>query len=81
MDFFRGIPVDLESDGFFDANKKNMIIWDDLMSTSAKDPRINDLFTEGSHHRNLLVVVLNQNFEKDPTLHETVITSYSLTIQ
>ena len=22
------------------------------MSTAAKDPRINDLFTEGSHHRN-----------------------------
>ena len=39
------------------------------MSTAAKDPRINDLFTEGSHHRNLSVVSLNQNlfFGKDPT--------------
>ncbi|CAC5390993.1 unnamed protein product [Mytilus coruscus] len=46
-----------------------MNILDDLMSTSAKDSRINDLFTEGSHHRNLSVVVLNQNlyFGKDPT--------------
>ncbi|VDI57436.1 Hypothetical predicted protein [Mytilus galloprovincialis] len=46
-----------------------MILLDDLMSTSAKDSRINDLFTEGSHHRNLSVVVLNQNlyFGKDPT--------------
>ncbi|CAC5375842.1 unnamed protein product [Mytilus coruscus] len=46
-----------------------MIILDDLMATSAKDSRINDLFTEGSHHRNLSVVVLNQKlyFGKDPT--------------
>ncbi|CAC5371620.1 unnamed protein product [Mytilus coruscus] len=44
-------------------------IADDLMSTSAKDSRINDLFTEGSNHRNLSVLVLNQNlyFGKDPT--------------
>ena len=34
-----------------------------------EDPRINDLFTEGSHHRNLSVVTFNQNlfFVKDPT--------------
>lgn len=46
-----------------------MIILDDLMSIVAKDPRITDLFTEGSHHRNLSVVVLNQNlyFSQDPT--------------
>ena len=39
------------------------------MSTASKDPKINDLFTEGSHHRNLSVVVLNQNlyFGRDPT--------------
>jgi hypothetical protein len=39
------------------------------MSTTAKDPRNNDLFTEGSHHRNLTVIALNQNmyFGKDPT--------------
>ena len=41
---------------------------DDLMSTAAKDQRINDLFTEGSHHRNLTVIALNQNlyFAKPP---------------
>ena len=46
-----------------------MIILDDLMSIASKDPRINDLFTEGSHHRNLSVILLNQNlyFGKDPT--------------
>ena len=46
-----------------------MIVLDDLISTAAKDPRITDRFTEGSHHRNLSVVVFNQNlyFSKDPT--------------
>ena len=45
-----------------------MIVLDDLMTTASKDSRITDLFTEGSHHRNLSVVVLNQNmyFSKDP---------------
>lgn len=45
-----------------------MAILDDLMSTSAKGSRINDQFTDGSHHRNLAVVVLNQAyFGKDST--------------
>ena len=62
-EFFLGNPVDLESDGFFFPKKRNM-------STSPQDSRINDLFTEGSHHMNLSLVVLNQNLylEKDPTL-------------
>ena len=39
------------------------------MSLSSKDPRITELFTEGSHHRNLSVVAINQNlyYSKDPT--------------
>lgn len=67
--FSRGIPVDLESDTFFAPNKKNMITLDNLLSTSAKDAWINDLFREGSHHKNLSVVVFNQDlyFGKYPS--------------
>lgn len=67
--FEQGIPLDIEKDSYLDPSVRNMIVLDDLMSTAAKDPRITDLFTEGSHHRNLSVVVLNQNlyFSKDPT--------------
>ena len=69
VEFHRGIPYDLDSDSFFDSRVRNMIVLDDLMSTAARDSRINDLFTEGSHHRNLSVVAVNQNlyFGKDPT--------------
>lgn len=69
VEFEQGIPLDIEKDSYLDPSVRNMIVLDDLMSTAAKDPRITDLFTEGSHHRNLSVVVLNQNlyFSKDPT--------------
>ena len=61
--------MDLDSEDFLDPRIRNVIVLDDLMSTATKDPRINDLFTEGSHHRNLTVIALNQNtyFGKDRT--------------
>ena len=69
VEFRRGIPMDLESDDFFDPGIQSVIVLDDLMSTAAKDSRFKDLFTEGSHHRNLTTIALNQNmyFGKDPT--------------
>jgi hypothetical protein len=69
VEFVRGIPYDLDGNHYFDPRIRNVIVLDDLMSTTAKDPRINDLFTEGSYHRNLSVVTLNQNlfFGKDLT--------------
>ena len=45
--------MDLDSDDVFDPRIRNVIVLDDLMLTAAMDPGINDLFTEGSHHRNL----------------------------
>ena len=59
VEFVRGIPSDLDGDRYFDPRKRNMVVLDDLMSTSFTDARINNLLTEGSHHRNLSVVMLN----------------------
>ena len=42
--------MDLDGDDLFDPRIRNVIVLDHLMSIAAKDPRINDLFTEGSHH-------------------------------
>ena len=69
VEFIHGIPLDLEQDSFVLPGTRNLVILDDLMSTAAKDTRINELFTEGSHHRNLSVVAINQNlyYNKDPT--------------
>ena len=69
IEFVRGIPIDLEKDSFLNPKVHNVIVLDDLMSVAGKDPRVTDLFTEGSHHRNLSVIAINQNLynSKDPT--------------
>lgn len=69
VEFIQGIPTDLEEDDFFDSSINNLLILDDLFSLAGKDKRITDLFTEGSHHRSLSVISINQNLfsSKDPT--------------
>lgn len=69
VEFIQGIPLDLDQDSFIHPRTRNLVILDDLMSTTSKDSRINELFTEGSHHRNLSVIAINQNlyYNKDPT--------------
>ena len=69
VEFINGIPPNLESDDCIDPKVRNLVILDDLMSTSTKDTKITELFCEGSHHRNLSVIALNQNlyFGRDPT--------------
>ena len=65
VEFIQGIPLSLD----FDPNIRNLCVIDDMMSEIAKDARITQLFTEGSHHCNLSVLILNQNLyhDKDPT--------------
>ena len=60
IEFHRGIPDDLDDDDFFDVSINNLVVLDDLQSSSSKDDKITDLFTEGSHHRNLSVISLQQ---------------------
>ena len=69
VEFVQGIPTDLDEDDYFDSKVNNLLILDDMMSVSAKDTRITELFTEGSHHRSLSVISINQNMfaSKDPT--------------
>lgn len=61
IQFIQGIPSNIDRDDFFLANQNNVIVLDDMMSTCSNDPKIADLFTEGSHHRNLSVINLTQN--------------------
>ena len=59
--FIRDIPDHLNDDSFVDAEKRHLIVFDDLMTEAKCDQRVADLFTKGSHHRNLLVICLTQN--------------------
>ena len=61
IEFVKGIPTALEQDAYFSVNKRNLIVFDDQMIDAGKDNRIVNLFTRGSHHRNLSVIYIVQN--------------------
>ena len=60
-EFVKGIPESLENDSYLDVNIRNLIVFDDQMIEAGKDNRIVNLFTKGSHHRNLSVIYIVQN--------------------
>ena len=61
IEFVKGIPTALEQNSYFDVNKRNLIVFDHQMIDASKDKRIVNLFTRGSHHRNLSVIYIVQN--------------------
>ena len=61
IEFVHGIPDYLHSPQFINPGKRNLIIFDDVMTEVKCDQRITDLFTKGSHHRNISIVYLTQN--------------------
>jgi hypothetical protein len=60
IEFNEDIPEDIDNGDYLDVSKRNLIILDDLMAQSGKDKRIADLFTKGSHHRNLSTSILSK---------------------
>ena len=61
IEFIKGIPTALEQDSYFDVNKQSLNLFDDQMIDASKDKRIVNLFTRGSHHRNLSEIYIVQN--------------------
>lgn len=53
--FIQGIPDDFENP------YNSLVILDDLMNESATAKAISELFTRGSHHRNMSVILITQN--------------------
>ena len=60
VNFIKGLPENFISK--FEGNQPEWIIIDDLMYESTNSKVISELFTKGSHHRNLSVILLVQNF-------------------
>jgi hypothetical protein len=52
----RKFPENIDNADYLDVSQRNLIVLDDLMAQSGKDRRIADLFTKGSHHRNLSII-------------------------
>ena len=61
IEFNKGIPDDIDNTDYLDVSQRNLIVLVDLMAQSGKDKRISDLFTKGSHHRNLSIIYIVQN--------------------
>ena len=66
INFHQGLP-DLEK---FDPNARNLLIIDDLMDKV--DGRVSELFTKGSHHRNISVIYIVQNLFHNAKQHRTI---------
>ena len=56
-----GIPDYLDDQHYINTSKRNIPVFDDLMTEAKCDQRVADLFTKGSHHRNISIVYLTQN--------------------
>jgi hypothetical protein len=61
IEFNEGIPEDKDKVDYLEISQRNLIILDDLMAQFGKEKRISDLFTKGSHHRNLSIIYVVQN--------------------
>ena len=61
IEFVEGIPRALEQDSYFGVNKQKLIVFHDQMIDASKEKRIVNLFTRGSHHRNISVIYIVQN--------------------
>ena len=60
FDMMRTMPGIEFNQDYLDISQRNLIVLDDLMA-QGKDKRIADLFTKGSHHRNLSIIYIVQN--------------------
>ena len=58
--FIQGIPTENDLENLLN-NEPQCLVLDDMMLECVNNPRIERLFTQGSHHRNLTVLFLNQN--------------------
>lgn len=58
IEFIEGLPENMD---MFSPEDNNLLIIDDLMNHASKINQIADLFTKGSHHRNLSIFLVLQN--------------------
>jgi DNA polymerase III delta prime subunit len=55
--YHTGVPESFDNEN----NEPILIILDDLMSETGSDAQVSELFTRGSHHRNISIILITQN--------------------
>lgn len=68
IEFVDGLPYNLELDPL----QNNMLVIDDLMGTCKDNQEISDLFTKGSHHLNLSVLLITHNLFQQGSVCRTI---------
>ena len=77
--FVEGVPTDF--DNYIDRESTNLFILDDLMTEIKSNQSVTHLFTKGSHHKNLSVIVLLQNlFQQGPESRTISLNSHYLVV-
>lgn len=61
VDFYQGIPADVDQINSDSRDKHMLLILDDMMNSISKNSKVEQLFTQGSHHNNVSVVFITQN--------------------
>lgn len=59
VEFLEGFPIDLEQK--IDGRSKCLLVIDDMMAELSDNVRLSNLFSKGSHHRNLSIIFIQQN--------------------
>ena len=62
VQFHEGLPTPEELDQWFGPRQGGLLVVDDLMEEGANDEHVLDLFSKHSHHRNISVMFLCQDF-------------------
>ncbi len=79
LKFLNGFPDDVNE--IIDPLKRNLLIIDDLMTEVGNDKRLTALFTKGSHHKNLSVILILQNlFHQSKEMRTISLNSHYLVI-
>ena len=66
--YIEGLPSEEEIDSI----EPDIIVIDDLMTELANDKKLANLFTKGSHHKNISVIFISQNIFQQGTQMRTV---------
>lgn len=61
ISFYRGLPTSSEIEDFTGDREHVIVVLDDLMHDVVKSTHVQDMFTKGSHHRNMTLIYLSQN--------------------
>ena len=60
IEFVCGIPDNINEEGYFNIDRNNVLVWDDMMTACKDDDRVTKLFNIRSHHKSLSIFYLVQ---------------------